>query len=316
MKSIFICSSSEALDVVLPLEELLIEKQFSPTIWRNGTFGLGQQYTESIIKASKEHDYAIIILSPDGGKVNGSDTFSVKDNVIFEMGLFISAFNRERTFFLVEKTPHLTLPSYISGLNTATYVYKSERELLKIELRNACTAIEKAIKVHMNGPDPRELTVRSLVDKSLQIACEAISNPFMAVESTIRAFFFKLENSSLKCKHYWAPKPIIESQKTAFEINDETEKQVAVVMAFKRKQAIGVSISVLPKYMEGVHGAVDNNLCYVLATPIYDSQGEVWGVVDFDASTPRGENILRRETTSDTLFQLGRLIYAIHTSFN
>ncbi|SFO75808.1 Predicted nucleotide-binding protein containing TIR-like domain-containing protein [Chitinophaga sp. YR627] len=316
MKSIFICSSSEALDVVLPLEELLSEKKFSATIWRNGTFGLGQQYIESIIRASKEHDYAVIILSPDGGKNAGeNETYCVKDNVIFEMGLFISAFNKERTFFLVENTPQLKLPGYIAGLNTATYVYKSERDLLKIELKNACNAIEKAILQQNGLPSTKEIMIKTLVDKSLRIACEAISNPFMAAESTIRIFFFKLENGSLRCKHYWAAKQVIESNRTSFEINEETEKQVAVVMAFKRRRVIGVAISVLPKHMEGVQGEVDANLCYVLAIPIFDAQGDVWGVIDFDASNSRGENILRRETTSDTLFQLGNLIYEIYTSF-
>ena len=99
-----------------------------------------------------------------------------------------------------------------------------------------------------------------------------------------------------------------------FGINSETEKQVAVVKAAIRRQVCASPISVLPETLDGVHGEVEKDLCFVLAAPILGPNGEIWGTVDFDASSKLGEEILKADSSQNILFELGKQLYATLTS--
>lgn len=310
--SVFICSSSKALDVALSIQQKLCD-EYEVEIWNEQAFVLTDHYLESIEQAIQRCQFAIIVVTPDtelapNEQAPGDAIFSARDNIVFEMGYFLGVLKRKRTFFVVEKKTGFKLPSYIDGINRAEFVRPPNANLLDTALNNAVSAIKRAIS---KVPGIVDEWVEDMVTTALNTACRALAVPFYPEEAKIRAFVFKKQTEKLCCTHFWAPFSISEVIGLNFEINAETEKQVAVVMAAQKKKVCAVSVSVLPESMDGVNGNVDKDLCYILAAPISGPRGEIWGTIDFDASNERGENLLRTEVAKQVIFQLGKHLYGI-----
>jgi predicted nucleotide-binding protein len=117
---IFIGSSTEHLGAVEALQILLSERT-RPRIWRQG-FGLSQGYLEALVAEVKRADYAVMLLAPDDILTRRDVTGSApRDNVIFELGLFIGALGRDHVFMVRPRQIRLQLPSDLEGLVAATY---------------------------------------------------------------------------------------------------------------------------------------------------------------------------------------------------
>jgi hypothetical protein len=129
---IFIASSSEGLEVVkavrgLLLDELQDKAEVAP--WTR-EFDLSATYIESLEKASDQADFAILVLTPDDLNTSREiEKFAPRDNVIFELGLFIGSIGRERCFLVYEQRPDLKLPTDLLGVNAATFKPPAARDL-------------------------------------------------------------------------------------------------------------------------------------------------------------------------------------------
>src|SRR5688572_13296546 len=93
---IFIGSSVESLTIADAINENL-DHNFEVTIWRNGTFDLSNNTIDSLIKKASTVDFAIFIFSPDDLIIiRNEEKRIVRDNVVFELGLFIGTIGKER----------------------------------------------------------------------------------------------------------------------------------------------------------------------------------------------------------------------------
>lgn len=85
----------------------------------------GKTIIEKLVKHSKQSGYAIILLSPDDIAFNKSNPDNQKDrarqNVIFELGLFIGLIGRERVFAIVKNSGKFELPSDYLGVVYTKY---------------------------------------------------------------------------------------------------------------------------------------------------------------------------------------------------
>jgi predicted nucleotide-binding protein len=98
--TIFIGSSSEAISVVDAFQSHL-EDVAEVIPWRYGVFKSGESTLESLLKALNRFDFAALILTPDDlVESRGGTSSSPRDNVIFEIGLFIGRLGRERVFIV------------------------------------------------------------------------------------------------------------------------------------------------------------------------------------------------------------------------
>jgi len=141
--SVFIGSSSEGLEVAREVE-LHLQADALTTIWKDGVFGLGSGTLESLINALEQFDFAIMILSPDDLlESRGTSYSSPRDNVLFELGLFMGRLGRSRTFIISEQEADLKLPSDLAGITRATY---RRRDNLAAALSPTCTPIIRAIR--------------------------------------------------------------------------------------------------------------------------------------------------------------------------
>ncbi|MGH9832565.1 MAG: TIR domain-containing protein, partial [Blastocatellia bacterium] len=62
-----------------------------------------------------------------------------RDNVLFELGLFLGALGRERTFIVCEKS--VVLPTDLAGITPATYEITEPASLVS-DLGPVCTKLE------------------------------------------------------------------------------------------------------------------------------------------------------------------------------
>jgi hypothetical protein len=145
--SLFIGSSLEGLDFARAVRSLL-SQDAEVTMWNEGFFGLGSTFIETLINALPRFDFAILVLTPDD-LVNSREakTFGPRDNVIFELGLFMGRLGRSRTFILHQADAKIKIPTDLSGMTTATYEWPRNDGNHKSAVGAACDNIREIIRV-------------------------------------------------------------------------------------------------------------------------------------------------------------------------
>lgn len=107
---IFIGSSVESLPIADAINQNL-DHSSEVTIWRNGTFNLSSTTIDSLVLKASSVDYAIFIFSPDDiSIIRNIEDKVVRDNVIFELGLFIGTIGKERCYIVKPRNTELHLP--------------------------------------------------------------------------------------------------------------------------------------------------------------------------------------------------------------
>jgi hypothetical protein len=100
---------------------------------------------EALVLALSRFDFALLVLTADDLTVaRGTEKPVARDNVIFELGLFIGALGRDRTFMLYDRTQPISLPSDLAGVTPATFAPHSTGNL-ESALGAPCTKIENVI---------------------------------------------------------------------------------------------------------------------------------------------------------------------------
>lgn len=142
---VFIGSSAEGLDEAKAIQANL-EFSCESVIWSQGVFGLSEGSLESLVKKLEDFDFAILVLTPDDlTESRGERQPSPRDNVLLELGLFIGALGRDRTYMVCRRAAALKLPSDLAGIEPAAYQPPTSGTL-QSALGSACTAIEQSIK--------------------------------------------------------------------------------------------------------------------------------------------------------------------------
>jgi hypothetical protein len=156
---LFIGSSSESLDVAYAAQENL-EDCAQVIVWTQGLFDLSANFLDSLLDILDETEFGLFIFAPDDlTRMRGQAMETTRDNVIFELGLFIGRLGRKRTFIVMPKEiVDLHLPSDLLGINTAIFVRPENPKLLVGALGSACNKVRRAIKLENNSnKDVRDL---------------------------------------------------------------------------------------------------------------------------------------------------------------
>ncbi|WP_454458042.1 TIR domain-containing protein [Thauera phenylacetica] len=141
---VFIGSSSEAKKVAEAIHRNLDHDCFCE-IWTHGIFGVGTYPLEALIEQANKADYAIMVLHPDDvTRSRGKQSQAPRDNVIFELGLFIGKLGKGRTCFVAPRGVDVKIPSDLVGLTPAAYDPKHPN--LVAALGPACAEIREAIE--------------------------------------------------------------------------------------------------------------------------------------------------------------------------
>ena len=124
--SVVIGSSSEGLHIAREVRFCmndLFRGSFGIKIWDEvDIFAAGEVYIESLERALKEFDFAILIVSADDEiRIRGQGFSQARGNVIFELGLFLGALGRKRTFVFRTNESELHIPSDLAAISTFNF---------------------------------------------------------------------------------------------------------------------------------------------------------------------------------------------------
>lgn len=120
---IFIASSSEQIQVAKDIATILLQEtpEWQVKPW-DEVFDFSKAYVESLERELNCADFAVVVLTGDDwAKIRGKSAILPRDNVIFELGLFIGRLGRDRCFFFVEGGPRTRLASDLEGVKPVTY---------------------------------------------------------------------------------------------------------------------------------------------------------------------------------------------------
>ena len=120
---IFIGSSTKALPIANAVQVALTHGA-EPIVWNQRVFRGGSAPIETLTRVVNEYDFGVFVFLPeDELNMRGVDELAVRDNVIFELGLFIATLGRERNFFITPrgKDVKVYLPSDLAGIVTNEY---------------------------------------------------------------------------------------------------------------------------------------------------------------------------------------------------
>jgi len=124
---IFIASSSEQIEIAAHIGHGLAKSsEWSVQVW-DRLFDFSASYVESLERELDRADFAIVVLTGDD-TATVRDTAAVlpRDNVIFELGLFIGRLGRPRCFFFVDAETGTRIASDLSGVKAASFHSDSE----------------------------------------------------------------------------------------------------------------------------------------------------------------------------------------------
>lgn len=119
---VFVGSSSEALPMAKLLHAALPPPAVEARLWTLDVFNPSNFPIEDLELQAQQSDFAVLVATADD-VVTSRRKMKVapRDNVIFELGLFMGASGRNRTFVVQPKGVDLKLPSDILGMTTIRY---------------------------------------------------------------------------------------------------------------------------------------------------------------------------------------------------
>jgi hypothetical protein len=156
--ALFIGSSSEGLDLARAVRSALAADA-EVTLWNEGVFALGFTFIESLVDALARFDFAVLLFSPDDLTVSrDAEAFGPRDNVLFELGLFMGRLGRTRTFVMRPRAAGIKIPSDLAGLNTAAYDWPRADGNHLAAVGEACDKIRSMIR--SLGPAESKVSAR------------------------------------------------------------------------------------------------------------------------------------------------------------
>jgi Predicted nucleotide-binding protein containing TIR-like domain/Ricin-type beta-trefoil lectin domain-like len=164
---LFVASSSESLDIAYSIQTNL-EKDCEVTVWAQGIFQPTITSLESLLHSIKNFDFGVFIFSPDDLlRIRGAEHIAVRDNVLFELGLFIGRLGRERVFVIMPRDNHdFRVPSDLIGLSPLTFDSSRSDQNYCAALGSACYQMRKTIDGLGIFTTTPEQYLRDLVSRS------------------------------------------------------------------------------------------------------------------------------------------------------
>jgi predicted nucleotide-binding protein len=141
---VFVVSSAEALPIARAMQNAFDHDPYNIVVWTDGVFRASWYPVESLEKELDQSDFAIAVAQPDDvTNSRGAHVPSPRDNVIFELGLFIGRLGRLRALLVEPRGEEVKLPSDLSGVTTISYKYDAKN--LAVALAPACNRIREII---------------------------------------------------------------------------------------------------------------------------------------------------------------------------
>ncbi|WP_299006087.1 TIR domain-containing protein [uncultured Caulobacter sp.] len=119
---VFIISSVEALKVARAVQSAFEYDDFNVIVWTDGVFKVANYTLQSLEDEIDKSDFAVAIAHPDDTVRSRKSLWpKPRDNVIFELGLFMGRLGRARAILMEPREEKVQLPSDLAGVTTIPY---------------------------------------------------------------------------------------------------------------------------------------------------------------------------------------------------
>jgi len=146
----FIISSVEALPVARIIQNAFEHDDVVTTLWTDGVFKATSYAVEVLEAAVDDSDFAIAVAHADDVTAFRDTTWPVpRDNVVFELGLFMGRLGRARAILMEPREEKVRLPSDLSGITTIPYRYEKGSNAIAL-MQPACNRLRD----HLLGMGP------------------------------------------------------------------------------------------------------------------------------------------------------------------
>jgi hypothetical protein len=171
---VFIASSSEARDVAEAVV-IRLTNDSDPVLWENA-FDLSSFTLPSLAAKTREAQFAVFVFHRDDKLViRGNEYSAVRDNVLFELGLFIGALGLDHCYVLCPKSSEgaYRLPTDLTGMTMA--YYNDGADDMVEAVTASCAKVKISIKKAM----------AAAADAASQTAAEPSEGPLKILESDL-----------------------------------------------------------------------------------------------------------------------------------
>jgi len=142
---LFLGCSAESLVIAQEIQLGLKHDNIEVVPWTDGVFGPSSVTIDALLKMANESDFAALVFSPDDKLISREKEYSSpRDNVVFELGLFMGRLERNRTFIIKEQKSDVRIPTDLLGVTSLTYVHRDGTNLT-VALAPVCTELRKVI---------------------------------------------------------------------------------------------------------------------------------------------------------------------------
>lgn len=142
---VFIISSAVALPIARLVRNAFEHDPFITTIWTDGVFRVANYTLTSLEAEIDESDFAVVIAHADDlTESRNKDWPSPRDNVVFELGLFMGRLGRQRAILMEPREEKVKLPSDLSGITTIPYRFETGRDAASL-IAPACDKLRQHI---------------------------------------------------------------------------------------------------------------------------------------------------------------------------
>lgn len=160
--SLFIGSSTEGMPFAEAAQEEL-SRSAEVVRWDQGNFKPGWNTLGSLIEIGRSYDFVMLIATGDDVvRVRGRQTSAVRDNLLFEFGLFIGLLSQDRVFYVYDDDAKPRIPSDLAGQTHLSFTRLRDPAIHgdrdRAAMGPACSQIRKAIekkgkRFHWLDPD-------------------------------------------------------------------------------------------------------------------------------------------------------------------
>jgi hypothetical protein len=148
---VFIASSVKNKRLAYEIQQNL-DDDADVTVWDQNVFRLTKSSLENLLVQLDKSDFAIFVFAPDDVvRIGRARLRAVRDNVVFELGLFMGRLGILRTFIVAPKgRKHLRIPSDLAGVTLGTFNTDRADRDTRAALGPFCHDVRQALRKH--GP--------------------------------------------------------------------------------------------------------------------------------------------------------------------
>lgn len=160
----FVGSSSESRDIAEAILQNL-EDKVEITCWYHDFFDPTSSVLDDLVAKVNKFDFGIFIFAPDDVvQIRQQQSKSVRDNVLFELGLFIGRLGMQRVFIVAHPDfQDMRVPSDLTGRNLVSFHNRDDGNLAAA-LDSACSRLFRAME--RVGPKPERLDALEALERA------------------------------------------------------------------------------------------------------------------------------------------------------